>query len=115
MKLNNMNLNKKLLLLPSDKIARNLSVTRSPVVKSAEQVKQLREPNLQDRLNKESIQRLMRESASEDNSSTASDEDGTSTASDEDETSSGGKWKIVLAGVVSLGVIGGLGYYALKD
>lgn len=113
MNLQNMRMNKKFLALPSDKIARNLSITRTPAVKVAEQVKQLREPNLQETMNKANIQRVMRESASEEGSSTASDE--TETQEQGVKKSSGGKWKIVLAGVVSLSVLGGIGYYALKE
>lgn len=115
MPVNAMNLNKKISMLPSHKVARNLSITRSPIVKTAEFVKKLKEPNLQERLNRENIERVMREAASEESSSTAGDELETENQEPSDDRQPSGKWKIVLAGVVSLSVIGGLGYYMLKE
>ena len=104
--------NKKLSMLPSDNISRNLSITRTPIVKTAEFVKKLKEPNIQERLNRESIERVMRETASEESTS---DELEIENQEPSDDRQPSGKWKIVLAGVVSLSVIGGLGYYALKE
>ena len=104
--------NKKLSMLPSDYISRNLSITRTPIVKTAEFVKKLKEPNIQERLNRESIERVMRETASEESTS---DELEIEKQEPSDDRQPSGKWKIVLAGVVSLSVIGGLGYYALKE
>ena len=115
MPVNAMNLNTKISMLPYHKVARNLSITRTPLVKTAELVKKLKEPNFQERLNRESIERVMREAASEESPSTASDELETENQEPSDDRQPSGKWKIVLAGVVSLSVIGGLGYYALKE
>ena len=101
---------------PTFKKGINPSIARSKIVTTPQRLQQIKTTPIKTQQIQQAKQTIDAAMSDSTDTSAASGEGETSSESNEQtEPKPSGTWKIVLGGVFALAIVGGIGYYALKE
>jgi cobalamin biosynthesis Mg chelatase CobN len=94
----------------------NPSIARSKIVTTPQQIEQIKSTSTKD-LQKQQAKQTIDDAMSDSTDTSAASGEGETSGESNGQTESkpSGTWKIVLGGAFALAIVGGIGYYALKE